>query len=245
MSDDIFFKGELRNDELLKLMHELRSEKTSPKMLEVLKCAASSEFIVPVDFKNGKYGFHAVGDSRGRRFIVSYADTGTFVTTESDENQKGVKSSFEDLMAVALDDSLGLDGIIINPGSAEVVLGRELLESVNGQMRSSSDDQTEMIAGDPSEYPAGLEDAVKNFAVDEPAVKRIFVKVLTSRDGSVMRWLFVIDTDESGEMKDYLLDTFTRYIGPYLGGFEPVVADLGQDFARKAAGSGKAFYERA
>ena len=49
MGQDIFIHEEIRNDELLKLMHEMRQERTSEKMLEVLKLAAASSFIVPVD----------------------------------------------------------------------------------------------------------------------------------------------------------------------------------------------------
>ena len=87
MEQDLFFNEELRNDELLKLMHEMRSEKTSEKMLEVLKLAAVSAFIVPVDVTpEGRYRFHAVGDRNGRRFAVAYSDTGSFITLEKDEN---------------------------------------------------------------------------------------------------------------------------------------------------------------
>ena len=83
MNQDIFIHEEIRNDELLKLMHDMRQERTTEKMLEVLKLAAASPFIVPVDVKpDGGFSFHAVGDNKGRRFIVAYSDTGSFMTSE-------------------------------------------------------------------------------------------------------------------------------------------------------------------
>ena len=42
MEKDLFINEEIRNDELLKLMQQMRAEKTPEKMLEVLKLAADS-----------------------------------------------------------------------------------------------------------------------------------------------------------------------------------------------------------
>lgn len=243
MAEDIFIHEEIRNDELLKLMHEMRAERTPEKMLEVLKKAASSVFIVPVDVSgSGRISFHAVGDSNGRRFIVAYADTGSFITGSKSEDPKGVKSSFEDLMAAATEERLRLDGVIINPGAAEVILGRELLSQIKGQM--SDPDTVDMLPAEPSEYPPMLKKMIGEFAKDEPGIRRVWVRLLVTPDGKTMRWLLGVESDLSGEERKYMLDKFSNFIKPYLQNVEPITADSGEDFVKQAVKDTEPFYER-
>ena len=241
MAEDIYIKEELKNDELLLLMHQMRQEKTSEKMLEVLKKAAASYFIVPVDVTaEGKYAFHAVGDKNARRFAVAYSDTGSFVTLEKNENQKGVRASFEDLMALVLESDLKFDGVIINPGASEVIFGKELLESINKPMKA---DPVDMKVVKPAEYPPELSRMIKEFCKDEPRIGKVYVNLLMSSDEKDMRWLFGIDTRVKGEEQVYIFDTFVRFIRPYLQGVEPIVASTDEDYVKQAIKEGKLFYE--
>ena len=245
MEQDIFIHEEIKNDELLKLMHDMRQERTSEKMLEVLKLAAASSFIVPVDASSdGRYSFHAVGDNKGRRFIVAYADTGSFMTSEKSEEPKGVKASFEDLMDVVTQESLRLDGVIINPGAAEVIFGKELIESIKGQMTPSEENTLDMQVATPAEYPPNLKEMIEQFAADEARISRVWVKLLVTPDGNTMRWLLGVEASCEGEELSYLLDTFKRFITPYLNNIEPVVASSQEDFVRQAVKDAEPFYAR-
>ena len=245
MEQDIFIHEEIKNDELLKLMHEMRQERTSEKMLEVLKLAAASSFIVPVDASSdGRYSFHAVGDNKGRRFIVAYADTGSFMTSEKSEEPKGVKASFEDLMDVVTQESLRLDGVIINPGAAEVIFGKELIESIKGQMAPSEENTLDMQVATPAEYPPNLKEMIEQFAADESRISKVWVKLLVTPDGNTMRWLLGVEASCEGEELSYLLDTFKRFITPYLNNIEPVVASSQEDFVRQAVKDAEPFYAR-
>ena len=245
MEQDIFIHEEIKNDELLKLMHEMRQERTSEKMLEVLKLAAASSFIVPVDASSdGRYSFHAVGDNKGRRFIVAYADTGSFMTSEKSEEPKGVKASFEDLMDVVTQESLRLDGVIINPGAAEVIFGKELIKSIKGQMAPPEEDTLDMQVATPAEYPPKLKEMIEQFAADEARISRVWVKLLVTHDGNTMRWLLGVEASCEGEELSYLLDTFKRFITPYLNNIEPVVASSQEDFVRQAVKDAEPFYAR-
>lgn len=240
MSDDMFINEELRNDELLKLMHEMRADKSSAKMLEVLKLAAASSFIVPVDITSeGRYRFHAVGDKKGRRFAVAYSDTGSFITLEKDEDQKGVKASFEDLMALVLESDLRFDGVIINPGASEVIFGKELLESISKSMNAPVD----MKVVTPREYPPKLRDKINEFCKDEPSVHKVYVNLLMTSDNKDMRWLIGVDTSLEGEQRAYMFDTFSRFIAPYLQNTEPLVASTDEEYVKAAIKEAKLFYE--
>lgn len=246
MEQDIFVHEEIRNDELLKLMHDMRQERTSEKMLEVLKLAAASAFIVPVDVKSdGRFSFHAVGDNKGRRFIVAYSDTGSFMTSEKSEDPKGVKSSFEDLMEAVTAKELRLDGVIINPGASEVIFGKELIESIKGQMAPQEDEPTlDMHVATPSEYPPKLKEMIAEFCRDEDRISKVFVRLLVTPDGNTMKWLLGVETSSQGEERQYLLDTFKRFITTYLQNIEPIVSSTDEDFVKQAVKDADPFYER-
>lgn len=246
MSEDIFIHEEIRNDELLRLMHEMRQDRTSDKMLEVLKLAAASCFIVPVDASSdGRYSFHAVGDNKGRRFIVAYADSGSFETSEKAENQKGVKASFEDLMDVVTQESLRLDGMIINPGAAEVIFGKELINSIKEQMGPAENNDTlDMHVAEPSEYPPKLKEMIAEFARDEASISKVYVRLLVTPDKKTMRWLLGVETSTTGEQKKYILNTLSRFLTPYLQGIEPIAAGTDEDFVKQAIKDAKPFYDR-
>lgn len=246
MDQDIFVHDEIRNYELLKLMHDMRQERTTEKMLEVLKLAAASPFIVPVDVKpDGGFSFHAVGDNKGRRFIVAYSDTGSFMTSEKSEDPKGVKSSFEDLMEVVTAKGLRLDGVIINPGASEVIFGKELIESIKGQMAPQEEEPTlDMHVATPSEYPPKLKEMIAEFCRDEDRISKVFVRLLVTPDGNTMRWLLGVKTSSQGEERQYLLDTFKRFITPYLQNIEPIVSSTDEDFVKQAVKDADPFYER-
>lgn len=245
MSDDIFIHEQIRNDELLKLMHEMRQERTQEKMLEVLKLAAASSFIVPVDMKeNGGFSFHAVGDKKGRRFVVAYADSGSFETSETNEDQKGVKASFEDLMEVVLSEPLRLDGMIINPGAAEVIFGKELINSIKGQMNNDAEGTVDMQVHTPSEYPPDLKPMIAEFCRDESKISKVYVKLLATSDRKTVKWLIGIEAGAEGEERKYLFDTFARFIRPALQGTDVIVAGTDEDYVKQAVGDAEPFYER-
>lgn len=243
MNEDIFLKEEIKNDELLKLMHEMRSDRSQEKMLEVLRSAAVAAYAVPVDVStNGRYSFHAVSDSKNRKFIVAYSDTSSLITTEKDENQKAVKSSFEDLMEVVLNPGLNLDGVVINPGASEVVFGKELLKSIKEQM--AGDDTVGMSVAQPLEYPPKMKEMIANFAQEEKSLNAVYVRLLVSQDQKELRWLLVVDSSLEGEQKQYMLDTFKRFMKPYLDGIEGIVATPDEEFAAQAIKDVNPYYER-
>lgn len=246
MNEDIYIKEELKNDELLKLMHEMRTQNTPQKMLEVLQLAAASFFIVPVDRSaDGRFSFHAVGDKNGRRFMAAYSDTGSFVTAEKDEDQKGVKASFEDLMEAVLDDRLKLDGVIINPGASEVIFGRELMNSIKGQMKPQPQgSDMDMTVVKPAEYPPKLKPMLNEFCKDNRSIRRVYAVLLSNPDQTLFRWLIGVDSSMEGDEEKYLLDTLAKFMTPYLQGIEPLAVSTDEDYVKQAIKDSEPFYER-
>lgn len=240
MEEDIFLKKEIRNDRLLTLMKKMRLEKTEESMLEVLKEAAGATFVVPVNEVDGHYSFHAVKDSKGRRFVVAFSDTGSFEVTKTDEETKAVSSSFEDLMETVLEPRFALDGVIVNPGSQEVLFGKEMLSMIKQQMSAGDSD---FRVGAPDKYPDGMLTKVRDFCEDDGRIDELWIRLFESGDKDASGWLFVISTKVEGDQREYLYDTFKRFIRPYCDGLETVVADKGDEWVKDAIRDVEPFYK--
>ena len=124
---DIFVKGEITNPELKRLMGKMHEMKSEQLMLDVLSEAARSRFLVPVTGEVGSMSFHAVSDEQARRFLAVYSETDDFKKNVKDDNVKCIEAKFEDLIECVLAKDLRLDGMVVNPGSDEVIFGREML----------------------------------------------------------------------------------------------------------------------
>ena len=96
MSDDPKKIERIENERLVELMGRIREDSSEENMIALLKEAAVSRFIVPVDGSEGDYSFHAVSDSKGLKYMVVYADTDSFeVAFEGKkEPQNGVLAGF-------------------------------------------------------------------------------------------------------------------------------------------------------
>ena len=68
----------IENERLVELLGSIRQDSSEENMIAVLKEAAVSKFLVPVDGSEGSYSFHAVSDSKGLKYMVVYCDSDSF-----------------------------------------------------------------------------------------------------------------------------------------------------------------------
>ena len=95
-----------------------------------------------------------------------------------------------------MDESLRLDGMVIDPGSSEVIFGHEMLKMIYDQMNSPTD----VKVGDPDHYPENLKTAIVSFMKDEPSVKAVYVKLFVRLSDEMTGWMFVMDADKKGAL---------------------------------------------
>ena len=237
--EDIFFKEELHNDKLKELMGKLRTMKSDALMTDILRLACASEFIVPVTDKDGRVSFTAIGDSKGNRYLAVFSDTDDYKANGAPET-KLVKATFDDVLNTVMDESLRLDGMVIDPGSSEVIFGHEMLKMIYDQMNSPTD----VKVGEPDHYPENLKTAIVSFMKDEPAVKAVYVKLFVRLSDDMTGWMFVMDADKKGDELTYLCDTFNRYITPYTDGLVSVTAPFTDGYANDAVVGSEPYVKR-
>ncbi|MCQ2503990.1 MAG: enhanced serine sensitivity protein SseB [Saccharofermentans sp.] len=237
--EDIFFDGQIHNAKLKELMGRLRSEKTDSLMTEILRLACASEFVVPVNDNGGKISFTAIGDPNGKRYLAVFSDTDEFKANGS-KDSKLVKAKFDDILSTVMAEELRLDGMVIDPGSSEVIFGHEMLKMIYDQMSGPMD----VKVGEPDHYPENLKTAMISFMKEEPVVKAIYVKLFVRLSDEMTGWMFVIDADRKGDEMSYLCDTFNRYITPYTDGLTSITASYKEAYANDAVVGSAPFVKR-
>ena len=137
----------IENEKLVELLGSIRQDSSEENMIAVLKEAAVAKFLVPVDGSEGNYSFHAVSDSKGLKYMVVYSDSDSFeVAFEGKkEPQNGVIAGFADLIDVVMAPKMDLSGFVINPGSEQVLFGKDMLKMIAAQMVSEETEPQRLV----------------------------------------------------------------------------------------------------
>lgn len=246
MNEDIYLNKRIDNPKLLQLMKEIREKSSEQKMLELLTEATAASFVVPVNSANdetGKYSFHAIQGGQDRMLLVVFADSASFDNKfeNTEPKQKAVSATFEDLMHAVLNNAGKLDGFILNPGTEEVVFGREMLKMISSQMKPATDNQLSAKIGDPDHYPDKLIKKAQEFGKAECVVNAIYVRICQLKGSNDLHWLFLLEHDGRDD-QEALFERFERYIMPYLDGLNGLVIDKENELAEGCKLNSKAIY---
>ena len=244
MSEDSNKIEMIENEKLVELMGLIREDSSEENMIAVLKEAAVSKFIVPVDGSEGDYKFHAVSDSKGLKYMVVYSDTDSFEVAFEDkkERQNGVLAGFADLIDVVMAPKMGLSGFVINPGSEEVLFGHDMLKMIAAQMGIGGDGTAKV--GEPDRYPPKLKEALDGYLLIEPTVSDIWVRLMRENGTDRLIWLIVANAEGEGEPLKYTLDNLRKYCLPYLDNMDAMVVSSNEEFAKQVIKGVKPFATR-
>lgn len=252
MNDIKFVEDNIKNEAVVEAMRKVREEGTPENMTELLKVAAAATFIVPLNNDNGKFGFHAVQDKKGRKFLVVYVDTLSYETAQVNAGNDfpAVAATFGDLTMTVLAPNVGLDGFILNPGNGEVLFGREMLEMIYEQMGGdeavkAADKEEGMLnirIGTPDHFPVNLKNMMNEFARDDQRIKEVYVKLTEDNDTKELRWLLAIKSTETGDTQKYLYETFGRFLRPALDGMGVMAIDVSEPYIQPYIKDEKPFW---
>lgn len=227
MKEDLYYRGTLKNDKLLSLLKEVRYKRSTEAMTEAIKEAFVSQFILPIISKDNGVSFSAIGDKKGRKFLVVYTDTTSFEVLKANDDDKAILSSFDDIMMLALDEKYFFDGIIINPGQEEILLSSELLSMVS---KGIDRNDVSVLVGEPDKYPKDLVPMAREYLSTRNDISRVYVRLIKEVDKTDTSFLFVVDMDGDIESKRYFYDIFNRYMNKYLDGMNSITVGIEEEF---------------
>ena len=244
MSDDSNKIERIENEKLVELMGKIRQDPSEENMIAVLKEAAVAKFLVPVDGTEGNYSFHAMSDSKGLNYMVVYSDSDSFEVAFEDkkEPQNGVIAGFADLIDVVMAPKMDLSGFVINPGSEQVLFGKDMLKMIAAQMGIGGDGTAKV--GEPDKYPPELKKALEGYLQIEPTVSSLWVRLMRENGTDRLIWLIVADAEGDGEPLKYTLENLRKYSLPYLDNMDAMVVSSREDFAQKVIAGVKPFVTR-
>ena len=244
MSEDPNKIERIENEKLVELLGKIREDNSEENMIAVLKEAAVAKYLVPVDGTEGNYSFHAVSDSKGLKYMVVYCDTDSFEIAFEDkkEPQNGVLAGFADLIDVVMSPKMDLSGFVINPGSEQVLFGKDMLKLIAAQMGIGGDGTAKV--GEPDKYPPELKKALTGYLQIEPTVSEIWVRLMRENGTDRLIWLIVANADSEGEPLKYTLENLRKYCLPYLDNMDAMVVSSNEEFAKKVIEGVKPFVAR-
>ena len=244
MSEDPNKIERIENEKLVELLGKIREDNSEENMIAVLKEAAVAKYLVPVDGTEGNYSFHAVSDSKGLKFMVVYCDTDSFEIAFEDkkEPQNGVLAGFADLIDVVMSPKMDLSGFVINPGSEQVLFGKDMLKLIAAQMGIGGDGTAKV--GEPDKYPPELKKALTGYLQIEPTVSEIWVRLMRENGTDRLIWLIVANADSEGEPLKYTLENLRKYCLHYLDNMDAMVVSSNEEFAKKVIEGVKPFVAR-
>ena len=231
----------IENERLVELLGSIRQDSSEENMIAVLKEAAVSKFLVPVDGSEGSYSFHAVAGAEGKKYMVVYSDSDSYEVAFEGKpyKQKGVTAGFADILDVVMAPNMGLDGFVINPGVENILFGKDMLKMIAQQMDIGGDDTAKV--GEPDHYPEQLKGKLEEYLLDAPSVKRIWVRLLKENHTEVLRWMIIIDTELEGDELKYQTETLRNFVKPYLDGMDALVVSSKEDFSQQVIKGVKPF----
>lgn len=244
MSDGSHKIDRIENEKLVELLGKIREDSSEENMIAVLKEAAVSQFLVPVDGTEGDFRFHAVSDAKGLKYMVVFCDTDSFEVAHEGkkEPQSGVLAGFADLIDVVMSPKMGLSGFVINPGSEEVLFGKDMLKMIAAQMGIGGDGTAKV--GEPDKYPPELKRALENYLEIEPTVSAIWVRLMRENGTDRLIWLIVADAEGDGEPLKYTLENLRKYSLAYLDNMDAMVVSSNEEFAKQVIEGVKPFAAR-
>lgn len=240
--EDYKIKETLVNAKLNDMMAAIRKDNGEDRMIELLKEAASSKFIVPLrKSADGQLSLEAVHNSDNKQFMVVYSDSESFEADHPKEEERfGVLSSFEDLVA-AVTGNASVEGFVINPGAEEVLFGKEMLALIAEQMNVG---KNSVKIGQPDHFPEQLLKMTEEFAKDEDSLSKVYVRLMQINGGAEYKWLMILEDSLSGEARDYMHDNFKKFISSYTDNMDVVVMSVTDDTMDKVINNVKPFWQR-
>lgn len=233
--EDLLFKGELVNDELERLIKAVKADRNTENTAAALAEAERASFLVAVTFRDGGYGLNVMSSDGGGQYLCAYTST---AARDAGPSRDCVTSSFYDMADLMNDGRFALDGIILNPGSDDLILGAELLI----KMVEQTDDSIRV--GEPNMYPPLLKDKIREFVTDQPSVEEVYVRFYVKKKSGNKGWLFVLKSEGSDEQKQYVYEMFKHNIEPTLDGLTSIILDFSLEHAQQAVKGVGPFFRR-
>ena len=185
--------------------------------------------------------FPMLSDANGYPLHIAFTDWDALFMWRNLPDQQTLIVPFEELPQMVLREGSQCAGIVINPNSTNIYLRREHLAQISGLANKYSvEKNTEVLIGEPAEYPHELAAAlIKHFSMTKE-INKAWLMLMSK--GGEQSFLIVIDCSRD---TDKVLHESGAAAVPHLGQGQFVdIVSANDDFGRNAIHNRKPFYKK-
>ncbi|CAM2363055.1 enhanced serine sensitivity protein SseB C-terminal domain-containing protein [Listeria seeligeri] len=229
----------IKNPKLLKTVYNLKKNYSIEKEEEFYKELRISKYLLPIIIKsNNKIAIVKINDASGKEYLPSFTDWENFQLVNDGMNKtQPMVFTFYDYIKL-LDSDLGLNGLVINPYSHNLVLSRENIQ-FSKEFPANIEKGNKVSVGIPEKYPHLLVNKCKRFFSKECSVECAFLLQMVKNNQISL--LLVIGTKNTEE----IFPRLDKYIGEDLANGEILdIVALDSEFGRNVTAGYTPFYKK-
>jgi len=245
------------NPELVEAINALQSNTNNDTEKAFLDLLVTANFVVPIEGylkhdkpdSNGKITLEKDSiiklpmliDGEGKPRHIAFTDWPSLKKWREIADEKILVVPFSDFPAMILHENVRSFGLIINPNSHSLPVSKQLLAHLSGRsIPVVVEKETQVVIGEPANYPHSLVDAVKVLLKSMREVKRAWF-LLMHRNGEQS---FLVVVDFNGE-RSKIFDAIGKTASPYLESGQLIdIVQYGDAFGAETVKDYKPFYKR-
>ena len=247
----------ITNPELVAAMEALQKNATPENEKMFLDLLRNAYFLVPLEgglqhdepgadgkitlTKGTTINFPMLSDTQGDPWHIAFTDWPSLRTWRNNPNEETLIVEFSDFPSMILREGSKCVGLLINPSSHNFPVNRQILAVMSSRANPIEvKETTQVLIGEPADYPHTLADAIRALLKTMRGVKKAWL--LLMRKGDEESFLVVVDF--SGDRRT-AFDTIGQTAAPHLktGQFIDMVS-YSDNFGMNAVKNHKPFYKK-
>lgn len=250
-------RGPVTNPELKAALEGMHRENTRENQDKALDALLQAHLLSPVSIdpppegadgegktqlkKDTKIQFQLLSTQDNRVFFPAFTDWEELRKLCGPQNQQTLVLTFADYVPMVLRDAAAA-GLVVNPFGDSLTLERPMVEYLAGRLgllRQEVKKDTQVMLGQPAQWPEELVKALKERCAQLPEVSRLWLRLMVKEE--TRSYLLVVD--HSGRHEE-VFPRLAQAARPYLEGMPIDLTPWSEGFGRSAVQDVEPFYTR-
>lgn len=178
----------------------------------------------------------SISDSSGAHYLIAFTDYNELAKWNKGSHQQTTVYSFDDYKAVLTSGDTSYQGVVLNPFSDNIILGKEIFAGGNAPFQTAKSNESIMI-GQPKDYPTRMVEKLKQYFRRNRMVDTAYLFWMVR--GQEAGYLLVLGTKASSQQLFPLIGELCK---PYLDKKPLDMVLLGSDFGQNVVKKEQPFY---
>lgn len=258
---------DLKNEELVKAMDELKQNENPQTQGAFVAAAVKATYFAPVDVldndgnpiegdgkmqvpKDAKFSFKLIKNTEGQSYFPVFTDINEFQKWNKEEKIKTIVVSFYQIASLSFKKAEENIGIAVNPMSQNLVFSQDLIKNLikHLQAQQAARDaeqgkrEIKFFFGEPKNIPDSVIESFRKTLARIPEINSVYFVMMKQGDNE--HYMFVFDTELSPEEEKKTADKFCASARLVLTKFPVVAASLKSPIGEHVPKVTKPFYTK-